>query len=169
MMAQANREELVERVASLLLPLIDKADRFDKSGEVWGKPYHDGFTVSISLGTCRKVRAAIAELTQAPAEPSDALRSALEDARDYLDAALGDLPHAEGGELLARIDRVLSRPAEPVQGEVTEEMISAGAAAYHGSSPMMIDCDERRDALLVAIYRAMQAAIPAVSRLEEEG
>lgn len=41
---------------------------------------------------------------------------------------------------------------------VSEAMIEAGAQAYHRSDPLRIDCDERRDAMLFAIYTAMHSA-----------
>lgn len=62
----SERDEMVE----ILRPLIDKADWADRQKGVWGGNWSNGRTVSISLGTCRKVRAALA--SSPPGAPRDA-------------------------------------------------------------------------------------------------
>ena len=53
--ASAAGDEMVEA----LKPLVMKADYYDSRRRTYGRVYHDGFTVSVNLGVCRKARAAI--------------------------------------------------------------------------------------------------------------
>lgn len=55
----------LKEVREAVQPLIDKADWADRQREVWNRhDLHDGYTVSISLGTCRNVRKALTPVSK---------------------------------------------------------------------------------------------------------
>lgn len=51
---------LIAEFAEIAAALAEAADRVERRAETWGKvPPGDGYTVAISLGKCRRARAAL--------------------------------------------------------------------------------------------------------------
>jgi hypothetical protein len=70
----------VESLIEALQPILAKCEQYDRKENTWSKRYSEGFTVGISLGTCRRIRAAITSH-----DTSILLRRALENAEAEID------------------------------------------------------------------------------------